>query len=809
MTEPTYSELNYRVAPLPLIEINSIFSDSPIDRKDEIDRSLAQIFDPVGIRFQSSIQPRPETGQPNIDSEVTVLQSPNSFFPDLEYRLWVVCSSQKSLDYQLLAEPLAKQLRSLDLQGFQDAVIRFSQSGAQVNDWRLRIDLSPPTVMLREWARWGDVQAISKLLNLALAPVEIQVSTILKNLTIHIFCTLKHADAHKYPTKKIALDLIAPLLIELTPQGIQGATIYGLKSPVSVGAQVGESPIWTHWLDLPALGDPIFSPTALMLAERGDLDALNFVLHRLLNPDLEQCLEVGGIKLSLLTRRRLLHVMSEAPRCPLQSQVAAPVIRILTQLALPTIRGVRVHGRVSGHSRPLWTYGIDFDRRPLELPAAAEQVFIPEISVTKIGVSERISHYLAATRIWRPQLIAVKTSQLVYQPRFEWKPSLLLLLVGLGLTIAGDLGLRTFSIDPQLTTTSSSTTTQLSFNNSLLEQKLAQYQTLCIQDGVPDVLIIGSSRALRGIDPTTLRQSLTDRVGVDVKVYNFGINGATAQVVDLILRQLLKPQQLPKLVIWADGARAFNSGRADRTYETIALSDRYRQLALMSASSSNTLPILQAQSSFKNSYQAIDSAVDRQLAQVSSVYQHRDLLKTRLQAQVPLVNEIVDSSTALISPTSDQEPQIDGDGFLPLAVKFDPDTYYQSHPKVTGDSDADYSNFQLLGIQHQALQQVTNLLSTHRVPLIFVNVPVSDIYLDKFRQAGEMNFKQYMQQFVDLNQLTFVDMDGFLNTQYDRFSDPSHLNQFGASEVSRYLAQTNLIPWQILASPSVEAPSIK
>ncbi len=37
-----------------------------------------------------------------------------------------------------------------------------------------------------------------------------------------------------------------------------------------------------------------------------------------------------------------------------------------------------------------------------------------------------------------------------------------------------------------------------------------------------------------------------------------------------------------------------------------------------------------------------------------------------------------------------------------------------------------------------------------------------------------------------------------LNRQYDRFSDPSHLNQWGATEVSRYLSQTNLIPWRIL-----------
>jgi hypothetical protein len=769
--------------------------NAQIDQKYTIDRALAQVLNPIGVNFQSSIQRHPQAqAQTSQDSDQTFLQSPKSIFQDLEYRLWVTCSSQKSLDYQLLAEPLAKTLRSLDLQGFQDAIIQFTKSGAQVTDWRLRVDLAPPTIMLKDWARWGDVQAIIKLLNFALAPVEIQVSAVLKNLTLHIFCTLKNTNSAKFPTKKIVLDTIAPLLIELTPQGIQGATIYGLKS--AQGSQVAASPIWTHWLDLPALGDPIYSPTPLMLAERGDLDALKFVLHRFLNPDLEQCFEVGGIKLSLLSRRRLLHVMSEAPICPLQSQVAAPVVKILTQLALPGISGLRIHGRIAGQLKPLWTYGVDFDGGPLILPPAApEEVFVPDPSITKIGVTQRISQYLTATRIWQPQLTATKTSQLVHQRGFQWQASLLLPLLGLGLAMGGDFGLTAFMADTQLSATSlSSAPSQLSFNNALLEQKLAQYQLQWVQHGAPDVLIVGSSRALRGIDPAVLQRSLGS---ADLKIYNFGINGATAQVVDLVLRQLLTAQQLPKLVIWADGARAFNSGRADRTYETIALSDRYRQLALMSGRGNHSSSILQAQSSFKNSYQAIDSTVDLQLAQVSPAYHHRNRLKTWLQAQVPFVDRIVDSSGAIVanlSPTT-PEPQIDANGFLPLDVKFDPDTYYQEHPKVTGDSDGDYANFQLLGSQHQALQQVTNLLSTQKIPLVFVNIPVSDIYLDQFRQEREIAFKNYMQQFVELDRLTFIDMHGLLNNQYDRFSDPSHLNHLGASEVSRYLAQSTMIPW--------------
>lgn len=173
-------------------------------------------------------------------------------------------------------------------------------------------------------------------------------------------------------------------------------------------------------------------------------------------------------------------------------------------------------------------------------------------------------------------------------------------MVGLGLATIGDLAIK-FALEARLTG-NYTTSLQLSFNNSLLEQKLAQYQLRCLQHGVPDMLVVGSSRALRGINPQVLRRSLIDRGYRNPQIYNFGINGATAQVVDSILRQLLTPQQLPKLVIWADGARAFNSGRIDRTYETIASSDRYRQLALMSGIKNDNSSLLQAQSAVQNTY---------------------------------------------------------------------------------------------------------------------------------------------------------------------------------------------------------------
>jgi hypothetical protein len=815
LTESTYFEPDRYDLQLPLIRrdphlVATTATPSQSDRlalalkqQGLIFQALTQVLTPLGIRFEFSIEQLPPSVFTS-DRDQTRFQSPDSYLQPLEYQLLVRCYAQKSLECQILAAPLAKILRSIELENFRAAIVHYCRfagdvpTSNQVADWRLRVDLTPPLVKLRSWARWGDVQAITQLLNLALTAAEIQISAVLKNLTLQIFCTLKQPQAAKFPAKKIVLDTIAPLLIELTPQGIHGATIHGVQSQPASSGQIEEPPVWIHWLDLPALSDPKFSPTPITLAGHGDEAALTFVLERLLNPDLEQCFEIGGIDLSLLYRQQVLHVMSEAPICPIQSQVATTVVRVLTQLGPAGMRGIRVHGRISGQSISIWTYGIDFDNQLLELPSVAS---VPQVEreppVAKIGVGQRISEYLVTTKIWQPQLPIEQNDRLVYQSRFRWQPSMLLLLVGLGLATLSDLAMRLSLEAHNIAASSIPVTSQLSFNNPLLEQKLAQYQLRCLQHGVPDILIVGSSRALRGIDPAELQRGLIARGYANPQIYNFGINGATAQVVDLILRQLLTPQQLPKLVIWADGARAFNNGRSDRTYETIVSSNRYRQLAMMSGKRNNNSSLLQVQSTVQNTYQAIDTAIDRRLGQISLAYQHRDRLKTWLQHRVPAIALIDDNDRLATTgdPIGINERDIDFNGFLALDLQFDPDTYFQKYPRVTGASDGDYVSFQLGGNQDLALHQAIELLAAHHIPLVFVNMPLSDIYLDRFRDRHEVAFKLYMQKLMNSHQLTFIDLDGLLNKQHARFSDPSHLNQLGANDVSKYLVEFKEISW--------------
>ncbi len=150
----------------PQIDFDLLSTDAEDRQHQTIERALAKVLEPIGVRFKFSIKRHhisPETEE--FDVAKTKLQTPSQLSAPLEHRLWVVCFSGKSLDCQVLAEPLTKALRKLNLEGFQDAVIQFSRSGAQTADWRLRIDLTPPTLILQRWARWGDVQAITRLLN--------------------------------------------------------------------------------------------------------------------------------------------------------------------------------------------------------------------------------------------------------------------------------------------------------------------------------------------------------------------------------------------------------------------------------------------------------------------------------------------------------------------------------------------------------------------------------------------------------------------------------------------------------------------
>ncbi|NER22485.1 MAG: DUF1574 domain-containing protein [Symploca sp. SIO1B1] len=894
----------------------------------------------LGVSVKVIIQNLPEVSAEQA-AEVTEKTKTEKSQASVNQRLWVICNSDYSPDSSLLTDLVIEQLRNLRLSGFRDAAICSQVSGEAAPEWMLRVDLTPPEVMLKDWAHWGDVQAIAWMLNQTLASQGMLVRAVQKESTLHLFCSVLVAQKKVTPKQGTAVKLIQPLLESLAPQGIQGATIYGVESDHNSLAPEQEKLAWIDWLNLPAAEKEFLANSAYDLAKQGNQDALTFLLERLLNPDLERRLATGGIQVKIRRKQNLLHVMSEAPVCPPQTQVGSPVARFIRELAISEIVGVRVYGRRAGATSPSWNYGVNFVHRSRQVPEATPefapsdaylhelvapteairtndlstpvsvytQVFEPIVQ----GTVESIKLGLCSSQLFVPleenQELAqvnqnsrsrlgkflskshqgqVNSAQSTSTDRFSSalgrKVALVWGTLGLLVTIQADwligqqLHSRIESLQkleqpgtettpvllPQISLqknsnldtdefndygfttkgekkvivnyadapnqegdnsrtpekSSAATAAMLatarspnpSLNNPLLDQKLALYQQRLLKGSPPDILIVGSSRALRGVDPHALEAALVAQgYPKDIEVFNFGINGATAQVVDLMTRRLLTPEQLPKLIIWADGARAFNSGRVDKTYNAIATSVGYQHLAdgtfpnLNHSTSQEQNQTAEIVAALSRTYQEIDNLLNQQGTAVSATYPQRDLLKSWVREQfvgftsfLELDNPSPSDTFQDLEKVASAEEFIDLDGFLPLSVRFDPATYYQEHPKVIGAYDRDYESFQLSGKQDIALESLLQFTQENNVGIVFVNLPLTTEYLDPVRTKYEAEFQQYLRGLSVERELIFLDFTKLLLTQPENFSDPSHLNRYGAYKVSHQLVQETTIPWSLV-----------
>lgn len=882
-------------------------SRSPQPNPAAIARDLNDILQGLSVRVKVSID--------DLDDSLATGR--------LERRLWVLCESGYSPDPSLLARPVAVRLRELHLQGFRDAAILAQVSGESRPEWILRVDLTPPERILDEWAAWGDLEAIARRLSQSLAPQGARAIATQKDSTLHLFCRPCPREDGESPRslsdRASVTDAIAPILETLAPRGIRTATIYGIDA---VEETESEAPAWVDWLELPAATDSDRADSTMDLASQGNLDALTFLLERLLNPDLDDKLNTGGIRIQVRRKADLLHVMSEALTCPAREQVGPPIAKFSRQFGWDDIAGVRVYGRRAGQKRPLWNYGIDFvprqsggretmpefaateDTSGPMLPQPGALVLRPDLSAASESVQREVDRLtqsipeLIRSLFCRTQLFAPAQPE-ANSPHQGAKAALVWGLLGVVLTLQADwvlgrllqwrspdsetaierpqpwseneaIGNERFDRSPlpepqarqddpdaesptypdvplrqaeveeegvfnergfteegrapiaidecepdAADCPAVGATDYPTFNSQQMDEQLAIYQQYLQQVGTPDVLIVGSSRALRGVDPAMLQQELVQQGYPNLKVFNFSINGATAQVVDLLVRQLLPSDRLPEIIIWADGARAFNSGRTDVTYNAIASSQGYQQLAAgvrpIESQSDPTEDEDRRRSFFETlraSYRDQQDNLNQWVAGYSAAYERRDRLQSALQSGISRAIEAslpvaTKSESAEADTEEDAKPEtadkgdarIRLDGFLPLSVRFDPGVYYQNHPRVSGNYDADYASFELRGKQSVAFNALLDFTRSRDIPLAFVNLPLTDSYLDPVRREYEQKFRAHMVRLAMQEGFIFRDLSDLWPQQNQYFSDPSHLNRYGAAVVSQRIARDPMIPW--------------
>ncbi|ANV90418.1 SGNH/GDSL hydrolase family protein [Picosynechococcus sp. PCC 8807] len=753
-----------------------------------------------------------------------------------QQRLWITCECDYSPDYGLLTESLVQRLRELEIKGFRDGAIRCQIRGEEKPEWLLWVDLTPPDVMLRQWGQWGDPEAISQILTQSFQAHPLTIRAAVTDAVLSLECILAPnislAQAHILKTIQDILDVLAP-------QGLQRALIRAKSAPHN-------EELWRSEWSLPGDKPGVHHDSPGQLAQQGDLEAWRFLLQRCLNPDLTRRLATGGIHITLRQKDDTLYIMTEAIACPPQMATLKAIATLFRHLEPHPFSRLKVYGRRSGQSKALWQQSLKFNTiTPARTsPQTPTETALPPVETDpSLSPLERFNqgarNLLQRSRLWQPipdncglVLHQGESERNVFSPQRRWRVACLWLLGGILVTaqtdwLAGqwlrrdlvqpqpvsmsqtDPATRSEVLEAQLPVTNWPTTAPKaiappltspypSFDNPLLDEKLALYQERIAKNGVPDVLIIGSSRALRGLDPLALQMALTEKGHPPLDIFNFGINGATVQIFDLLLRQILPPEQLPQLIILADGARAFNSGRQDLTYELMTRSPGFQALEAGTFSQllSQDIPKHQAITSVIPDLEQITT---QWLGKISQVYDQRQFFKERFFDQTLAPFHTWVSTTEAASPMTSTESgqQFNLDGFLPLDRRFIPETYYQNHTQVTGNYDGDYAAFNLRGTQHETFLELLDHFESHQIHLIFLNQPLTDYYLDPVRLDYERQFRQYFRQLANRENLDFVD---FVHQQawqghYEWFSDPSHLNQFGAAQVAQELAKVSTIPW--------------
>jgi hypothetical protein len=337
----------------------------------------------------------------------------------------------------------------------------------------------------------------------------------------------------------------------------------------------------------------------------------------------------------------------------------------------------------------------------------------------------------------------------------------------------------------------------IDYNNPFLNQKLLLIDSYMASIGrAPDVMIVGSSRALRGIDPLTLEQSLAQRGYYGIRVFNMGVNGATAQVVHLQIARILTSQQLPRLIIWADGVRAFNSNRVDETFDAIASSHGYTLLQETEQKGGQSVHTRAPGVS------PLTHFLDRTLASWLPAYANREQIRSSIVSSYNRLTARFTNGVLTTTTTLANALRMDKNGFVSVDVSFDPQVYFKTYPKVYGDYDLDYRDFDMNGRQLDALNAIIDFCNRHKIELVFVNMPMHSSYLDSSRLRREKILSQRMKEYSQQGNLTYIDFSSIWKNQPQYFSDPSHLNHTGAIAIASKLATNPKMPWQLFRQSS-------
>jgi hypothetical protein len=309
-----------------------------------------------------------------------------------------------------------------------------------------------------------------------------------------------------------------------------------------------------------------------------------------------------------------------------------------------------------------------------------------------------------------------------------------------------------------------------------------------LQAGVPDVLVVGSSRARRGVLSPTLSQALS-AAHLPSRVKNFALAGAEAEEVELVVRRIAEAEQHPKLIVWALSARELES-RDERPSSHVRYlwrpQDWRRARRDVGSSSDQYLP----------------HAVRNEAARWSYIARYRFELRELLQE--PARKVTWRKLAAVFAPARDPATPMQG-GMPSIFRKSDRnDAKRVSKARVKrylGEAYREPGWPRIYQAEH--LEATVRRARRAGIPLLLVEVPVHEMLERAMPRGTQQRFRKYLQEVEDRYQVQFVSVEELPEPfEPEDFREQSHLNFRGATKYTRALA-----PLVVQALGGVPAPS--
>ncbi len=283
-----------------------------------------------------------------------------------------------------------------------------------------------------------------------------------------------------------------------------------------------------------------------------------------------------------------------------------------------------------------------------------------------------------------------------------------------------------------------------------------------------DVILLGDSRVLNDLNPVVLRREVQDAFGRPANILNLGLPAGTPQTNYWLLKNVIRPDKQPRLLIYGAAELEFNPNGP------VGPSQYADELATMG--------------DYGQAFPDVTQQIDQQLA----------FLTGRLWALVryrqPLHDAVLDQLYSSQIEAGSVTPAEEAAGYFPSDHKLDAQAIETMRTLYTGPGGY-LQDYTVGGYQATRFEQLLQLARARGISVAVLNMPITRIHEAFLPAATYAGYRAYLRDTAARYNASFFDYnDHSLWDEANDFADTNHLNRTGATKLSAQVGQEVVVP---------------